>query len=84
LREYPTFKNNWIVHAAKDFSESNQLLNLRKLVPSGVKVTVEKFTTMLDYWIFMDLKFGNGEELERNYNHPKEARTKGQHAPSFH
>ena len=45
LREYPTFKKDWITQVAPNYDEQAQLYELRGLVPEKVKVDVEKFTT---------------------------------------
>ena len=64
------------------FSEKAQLYELRNLVPERVKVDIEKFTTVAQFWEFMDIEFGNKKELVRdrlaylrNYKHPKDAKT---------
>ena len=82
LREYPTFKKDWISQVSPVYSEEAQLYELRGLVPERVKVDVEKFTSIAQFWDFMDTEFGNKDELVRdrlaylrNYKHPKEARS---------
>ena len=63
LREYPTFKKDWISQVSPVYSEEAQLYELRSLVPERVKVDVEKFTTIAQFWNFMDVEFGNKKEL---------------------
>ena len=85
LREYPTFKKDWISQVSPVYSEEAQLYELRSLVPERVKVDVEKFTTIAQFWNFMDVEFGNKKELVHDrlayltgYTHPKNARSDAQ------
>ena len=85
LREYPTFKKDWISQVSPAYSEEAQLYELRGLVPERVKVDVEKFSSMEQFWEFMDVEFGNKNELVRDrlaylrdYKHPKDAKTDAQ------
>ena len=80
LREYPTSKKDWISQFAPVYSEEVHLYELRSLVPDRVKVDIEKFSTIMQFW-----EFGNKKELVRdrlaylrNYKHPKEAKTDAQ------
>ena len=77
LREYPTSKKDWISQFAPVYSEEVHLYELRSLVPDRVKVDIEKFSTIMQFWEFMDIKYGNKKELVydclaylRNYKHP--------------
>ena len=63
LREYPTFRKDWTTRVTPNYDEQAQLYKLRGLVPESVKVDVEKFTTMAQFWEFMDVEFGNKNEL---------------------
>ena len=63
LREYPTFKKDWTRQVAPNYDEQAQLYELRGLVPESVKIDVEKFTTMEQFWKFMDVEFRNKDEL---------------------
>ena len=55
LREYPTFKKDSISQVSPVYSEEAQLYELRGLVPEKVKVDVEKFSTLEQFWEFMDV-----------------------------
>ena len=66
LREYPTFKADWETQVTPTLDEKGQLYELRGLVPERVKVMVEKFTTIAQFWDFMDAEFGNKNELVRD------------------
>ena len=57
LREYPTFKADWITQVAPSYDEKAQLYELRGLVPEKVRVDVDKFTTIEQFWTFMDSEF---------------------------
>ena len=85
LREYPTFKKDWTVHVAPNYDEAAQLYELKSRVPARVRNRVEKFTTMEQFWAFMDGEFGDEDELVcdrlaylRQYRHPKDAKTDAQ------
>ena len=85
LREYPTFKKDWTAHVAPNYDEAAQLYELKSRVPARVRNRVEKFTTMEQFWAFMDGEFGDEDELVcdrlaylRQYRHPKEAKTDAQ------
>ena len=85
LRDYPTFKADWISQVAPSYDEKAQLYELRGLVPEKVKVNVENFTTIEQFWTFMDDEFGNKDELVRDrlkylkeYKHPKDLRSDAQ------
>merc|ERR1711867_119431 len=88
LRDYPTFKADWTTQVAPSYDVAAQLYELRGLVPESVKVNVEKFTTMEQFWTFMDAEFRNKTELVRDrlkylkeYKHPKDLRS---YAQRFH
>ena len=49
LREYPTFRKDWITQVSPIYSEEAQLYELRGLVPERVKVDVEKFSTIAQF-----------------------------------
>ena len=51
LREYPTFKADWITQVVPSYDEKAQLYELRGLVPEKVRVDVEKFTTIAPFRI---------------------------------
>ena len=85
LREYPTFKKNWLTQVAPNYDNQIQLYELRELVPVKVKVHVEKFSTIAEFWNFMDLEFRDKNELVRdrlaylrNYSHPEDCRSDAQ------
>ena len=55
------------------------------MVPERVKIYVEKFSTTAKFWKFMDIEFGDKDELVcdhlanlRDYKHSKEARSDAQ------
>ena len=88
LREYPTFRKDWTTQVAPNYDEQAQLYELRGLVPESVKIDVEKFTTMAQFWDFMDTEFGNKNQLVRDrlthlkaYKHPEGAKSD---AEKFH
>merc|ERR1712101_55913 len=81
----PTFKADWTTQVAPSYDVAAQLYELRGLVPEKVRVNVEKFTTMEQFWTFMDDEFGNKDELVRDrlkylkeYKHPKDCRSDAQ------
>merc|ERR1711951_219310 len=54
LREVPTLKKDWTAHVAPNYDEAAQLYELKSRVPDRVRNRVEKFTTMEQFWAFMD------------------------------
>ena len=85
LREYPTFKKDWTTHVSPNYDEAAQLYELKTRVPARVRNRVEKFTTMDQFWRFMDSEFGDEDELVcdrlaylKQYRHPKVAKTDAQ------
>ena len=85
LREYPTFNKDWTTHVSPNYDKLSQLYELKTRVPARVKNWVEKFTTMAEFWRFMDSEFGDEDELVcdrlaylKQYKHSKDARTDAQ------
>ena len=85
LREYPTFKKDWTTHVAPQFDELAQLYELKTRVPNRVRLRVEKFTTMDQFWKFMDSEYGDEDELVcdclaylKQYRHSKDSRSDAQ------
>merc|ERR1711951_167128 len=82
LREYPTFRKDWTTQVVPKYDEQAQLYELKSRVPARVRNRVEKFTSMEQFWAFMDGEFGDEDELVcdrlaylRPHRHPKDAKT---------
>ena len=68
LTEYPTFKKDWQTQVASTYGDQIQLYKLRELqlVPAKDKIHVEKFNKVNYFWSYMDVKYGDKDELMRD------------------
>ena len=82
LRDYPTFRSDWLKAVSGYFELSEERCAIRDCVPDDVRPEIERMRTMEEIWEFLDDEYWKPRELSiervaylRAYQHSKTATT---------
>ena len=82
LRDYPTFKSDWLEAVVGYFKPSEERCAIRDCVPEDIRPDIERMRTMEEIWKLLDDEYGKPNELSaervaylHTYQYPKTATT---------
>merc|ERR1711989_290488 len=83
LRDYPTFKSDWVEAVDGYFKPSKERRAIRDCVPEDIRPDIERMRTMEEIWEFLDDEYVKPHELSaervaylHTYHYSKTATTK--------
>merc|ERR1711867_365708 len=72
LRDYPTFKSDWLEAGDGHFKPSEERRAIRECVPDAIRPDIERMETMEEIWKFLDIEYRKPNVLSKerlNYLH---------------
>ena len=67
MRDYPTFKSDWVKTVSGYFEPSVEQRAIRDCVPDDVRPEIERMQTMEEIWEFLDDEYGKPNKLSSEH-----------------